>query len=49
MQSHRYYRYADDMKFMKKVDLVVVIAGVTFDANTVRLKAIKGRDIIKDN
>lgn len=39
----------DNIKFMKKVDLVVVTAGVTFDANAAHLKAVKGRDIIKDN
>jgi len=37
------------MKFMIKMDLVVVIAEVTFDANAAHLKAIKERDIIKDN
>jgi len=34
---------------MKKINLVVVIAGVTFNTNAAHLKAIKGRDIIKDN
>jgi hypothetical protein len=34
---------------MKEADLVVTNAGVAFDANAVRLKATKARDIIKDN
>lgn len=44
------HRYADNVKFMKENPVVAIVRRAAFyNVNAARLKAIKGRDIIKDN